>query len=420
MKNNWLAPLLLELDLSPDAAELLAIVLMFSAVVLTAILATLIVRRTLLKFITTWIQTNNYRWDDPLAGHRLPAKLSWFVPVVIFSLAVDTFLDSGTTSYLLVKRLVTAGFVIVSVLSLTGLLSSINDIHRILRKNKGSSLRGYTDGGKILIYILGAIFLISIFTGRSPWGILSVLGGLTAVTMLVFKDSILGFVASVQINSTDMVRLGDWIEISQYGADGDVIDMSIHSIRIQNWDKTITTIPTYALVSNSFKNWRGMSESGGRRIKRALAIDVHSIRFCDEQLLEKLSRIDLIADYVKSKQQEIAEYNRTHNSDNGLIINGRRQTNVGVFRAYIIAFLKANSKLHRKMTFLVRQLAPTDHGLPLEIYVFSTDQVWANYEAIQADIFDHLLAAAPEFGLRIFQSPSGYDFRCLGEEKPST
>ncbi len=163
-----------------------------------------------------------------------------------------------------------------------------------------------------------------------------------------------------------------------------------------------------------------MSESGGRRIKRALAIDVHSIRFCDEQLLEKLSRIDLIADYVKSKQQEIAEYNRTHNSDNGLIINGRRQTNVGVFRAYIIAFLKANSKLQRKMTFLVRQLAPTDHGLPLEIYVFSTDQVWANYEAIQADIFDHLLAAAPEFGLRIFQSPSGYDFRCLGEEKPST
>ncbi len=420
MKDNWLSPFFLQFDLTPDVAELLEIVLIFTAVVLVAIVVTLIVRKSLLKFITNWIQTNNYRWDDPLAGHRLPAKLSWFVPVVIFSLAVDTFFEPGTTSHLLVKRMVTAGFVIVSVLSLTALLSSINDIHRILRKNKGSSLRGYTDGSRILIHILGAIFLLSIFTGRSPWGILSVLGGLTAVTMLVFKDSILGFVASVQINSTDMIRLGDWIEIPQYGADGDVIEMSIHSIRVQNWDKTITTIPTYALVSNSFKNWRGMSESSGRRIKRAISIDVHSVRFCDEQLLEKFSRISLISDYVKVRQEEIAEYNHTHNLDKNLIINGRSQTNLGVFRAYVIAYLKNNSKIHQKMTFLVRQLAPADNGLPLELYVFSRDKAWANYEAIQADIFDHLLAAAPEFDLRIFQSPSGYDFRYLAEVKTAT
>ncbi len=419
MKNNWLTSLFQKFDLSSTTVELLAYMLTVFAVILTAIMATLIVRKTLLKFLVNWIQSNNYKWDDPLAGNKLLTKISWFVPVTIFSLAIDMFLDPGVTSYLPAKRLITASFVIVSVLSLTALLSSVNDIHRIVRKNKGSSLRSYTDAGKILTYVLGAIFLISIFTGKSPWGILSVLGGLTAVTMLVFKDSILGFVASVQINATDMVRLGDWVEIPQYGADGDVIDMSIHSIRVQNWDKTISTIPTYAVVSNSFKNWRGMSESGGRRIKRALNIDVHSIRFCDDQMLEKFSKIPLIADYIRNRQQEIIDYNQHHNYDQNLNIGSRRQTNVGVFRAYIIAYLRNNSKLHQKMTFLVRQLAPTECGLPLEIYVFSKDQVWANYEAIQADIFDHLLAAVPEFGLRIFQNPSGYDFRCLGKMEAS-
>ncbi|AGF77172.1 small-conductance mechanosensitive channel [Desulfocapsa sulfexigens DSM 10523] len=419
MKNNWFTSLFQNLKLSSTTVELLAYMLIAFAVILTAIITTLIVRKTLLKFLTNWIQSNNYRWDDPLAKNKLLSKISWFVPVTVFSLAIDMFLDQGATSYLPAKRLITASFVIVSVLSLTALLSSANDIHRIVRKNKGASLRSYIDAGKILTYVLGAIFLISIFTGKSPWGILSVLGGLTAVTMLVFKDSILGFVASIQINSTDMVRLGDWVEIPQYGADGDVVDISIHSIRVQNWDKTISTIPTYALVSNSFKNWRGMSESGGRRIKRALNIDIHSIRFCDEQMLDKLSNFSLIADYIRNKQQEIEEYNLHHNYDQNLTISGRRQTNVGIFRAYVIAYLRNNTKLHQEMTFLVRQLAPTEHGLPLEIYVFSKDQAWANYEAIQADIFDHLLAAIPEFGLRIFQNPSGYDFRCLGNKDTS-
>ncbi len=419
MKNNWLTSLFQNLKLSSTTVELLAYVLIAFAVILIAIITTLIVRKTLLKFLTNWIQSNNHRWDDPLAKNKLLSKISWFVPVTVFSLAIDMFLDQGATSYLPAKRLITASFVIVSVLSLTALLSSANDIHRIVRKNKGASLRSYIDAGKILTYVLGAIFLISIFTGKSPWGILSVLGGLTAVTMLVFKDSILGFVASIQINSTDMVRLGDWVEIPQYGADGDVVDISIHSIRVQNWDKTISTIPTYALVSNSFKNWRGMSESGGRRIKRALNIDIHSIRFCDEQMLDKLSNFPLIADYIRSKQQEIEGYNLHHNYDQNLTISGRRQTNVGIFRAYVIAYLRNNTKLHQEMTFLVRQLAPTEHGLPLEIYVFSKDQAWANYEAIQADIFDHLLAAIPEFGLRIFQNPSGYDFRCLGNKDTS-
>ncbi len=413
MITNRIADLLVPLDLSPAVTFFLANLLIIAAVLIVTVVATLIVRRILLQRVTVWIQNNRYRWDDPLASSRLLTKISWFVPLTLLSLAIEAFLDPLTKLHLIARQFVMAGFVIVIVLSLNSLLSAVNDIYRILKKQRGSTLKGYTDAGKILVYILGTIFLISIFSGRSPWGILSVLGGLTAVTMLVFKDSILGFVASVQLTSTDMVRIGDWIEMSQYGADGDVIDMSINTIRVQNWDKTITTIPTYALVSSSFRNWRGMSESGGRRIKRAIAIDISSIRFCDEEMLEKFSRFALIADYVQKKQQEIRTYNTSHQFDESCLVNGRRQTNVGIFRAYIIAYLRNNPNVHDRMTFLVRQLAPMDRGLPLEIYVFSRDQAWANYEAIQADIFDHLLAAAPEFGLRIFQSPSGYDFQQL-------
>jgi miniconductance mechanosensitive channel len=413
MQGNWLEDQLSVFHVSQTAVEVLTFTIVSLLVLATAAAITFIIRRTLLKYLTDWIRSNNHQWDDPLANNRLLNKISWFVPIAIFSLSIDTFLTPGTPLSILAKRLVTTGFVIITVISITALLTSINDIYTILKKDKGTALRGYIDAGKIIVYVLGTIFIISIFTGKSPWGILSVLGGLTAVTMLVFKDSILGFVASIQLNSTDMVHIGDWIEMPQYAADGDVIDMSIHTIRVQNWDKTITTIPTYALVANSFKNWRGMSESGGRRIKRSLAIDIQSIRFCDDRMLERYSRIDLIKDYVADKQQEIREYNRQHSFDKNLAVNGRNQTNVGIFRAYIIAYLKNNAKINREMTFLIRQLAPMDRGLPIEIYVFSKDQVWANYEAIQADIFDHLLAAAPEFDLSIFQSPSSYDFRCL-------
>lgn len=409
MTIEWLADKLAPLNMPSSMTEFLAAAIVFAGVLLGISLATFAVRRTLIRLITSWIQQNRYRWDDPLANNRLLTKVSWIIPVSLFSIAVDTFLAPSSASYLLARKTVMAGFVIVGVVSLNALFSTINDIHRILRKQKGSTLRGYTDAGKIVSFALGAIFLISIFTGKSPWGILSVLGGLTAITMLVFKDTILGFVASVQLTSTDMVRIGDWIEMSQYGADGDVVEMSINCIRVQNWDKTVTTIPTYALVSSSFKNWRGMSESGGRRIKRAINLDISSIGFCSNDQLKQYGKYHLISDYIERTQQDIDEYNKKHNIDPSCPVNGRRQTNIGVFRAYISAYLKNNPILNERMTFLVRQLAPTDRGLPLEVYVFSKDQAWANYEAIQADIFDHLIAAAPEFGLRLFQHPTGHD-----------
>lgn len=411
MGSDWVEQLLSSWGLGEATVEVLSAAVIFLLVLLSATGTTWLVRKTLLRVVTHWIQSNDYRWDDPLASNRLLNKVSWFVPIAIVSLAIDTFLEQNSSVYLLARRLVMSGFVIVTVLSLLALFSSINDIHRILRKQKGSTLRGYTDAAKIITIILGAIFIISIFTGKSPWGIISVLGGLTAVTLLVFKDTILGFVASVQLTSTDMVRIGDWIEMPQYGADGDVIDMSINCIRVQNWDKTVTTIPTYALVSSSFRNWRGMAESGGRRIKRSIYIDMNTICFCDDTMLEKFSKIRLLHDAVSSRQEEIDRYNEENEVNHASLVNGRRQTNVGVFRAYLTAYLKNNPNVSDTMTFLVRQLQPTEYGLPLEIYVFSNKQDWVTYEAVQADIFDHILAAAPEFGLRVFQRPSGNDLR---------
>jgi len=419
MKYNFINILFPSLKLPAAADMALEICILLVIVGLVATLVTLVIRKTLIAAITAWLQGNKHAWDDPLAANKLLIRLSWFIPLSIFSLATDSFLIPETTFYLIAKRFITSGFVVVVMVSCSSLFATINDIHRIVRKRQGTSLRGYTDAAKIVTYGVGAIFLISIFTGKSPWGIFSVLGGLTAVVLLVFKDVILGFVASVQLTSTDMIRIGDWVQMDQYGADGDVIDISIHSIRIQNWDKTITTIPPYALVSNGIKNWRGMSESGGRRIKRAINIDLHSIHFCDAEALAKLAKIDLIGEYIKRKQEEIEKANSQRDNGGSPPVNGRQQTNIGIFRAYVIAYLRQNPHIHEQMTFLVRQLAPTDRGLPLEIYVFCREQAWADYEAIQADIFDHLLAAVPHFGLRVFQQPSGHDFQIFSGAGPA-
>ncbi|MEC4678590.1 MAG: mechanosensitive ion channel domain-containing protein, partial [Nitrospirota bacterium] len=259
------------------------------------------------------------------------------------------------------------------------------------------------------------ILIISALLDETPFYLLSGLGALTAVFMLIFKDAILGFVAGIQLTANKMVTHGDWIEMPKYGADGDVLEVSLTTVKIQNWDKTITTIPTYALISESFKNWRGMSESGGRRIKRAITIDMSTIQFCSDEMIEKFSKIRPIKVYIETKMKELTEYNTIHDLDDANIVNRRRLSNIGTFRAYVVAYLENHPKIHQDMTFLVRQLAPGEHGLPIEIYVFCNDTAWARYEAIQADIFDHLLAAVPEFGLKVFQNPSGNDFKSWGK-----
>jgi miniconductance mechanosensitive channel len=267
---------------------------------------------------------------------------------------------------------------------------------------------------RVAVYFVVGIAVLAILLGKSPLVFFSGLGAFTAVLLLIFKDTLLGFVAGIQLTANNMVRKGDWIEMPGHNADGNVLDVSLTTVKVQNWDKTITTIPTYALVAEPFKNWRGMDESGGRRIKRAVRLDVTSIKFCDAEMLQRFKKIQFISDYVARKLEEVSAHNRDHQVDESLLINGRHLTNVGTFRAYLEHYLRTHPKVHQDMTFLVRQLAPTEHGLPIEIYVFSNDQAWASYEAIQADIFDHVLAVLPLFDLRPFQAPTGADLRALG------
>jgi len=405
--STWLA----QQGMQQTMAEISAYVCIIIGILLFALFATWLIRRTVLPALVNILHKNRLHWDDPLIEHRFFHKVSWFVPLMVIHVCKDILLTDDSVISLFLSRVLLAGVVIVATLTISALLSSVNDIYTRIANKRSSTIRGYTDAARIIVYVFCGIFLIAVVTGRSPWGLLSLLGGLTAIILLVFKDTLLGFVATIQLSATDMVRIGDWIQMDRFGADGDVIDISIHCVLVQNWDKTVTSIPTYALISNSFINWRGMSESGGRRIKRAIKIDISSIHFVDEKELEKLSKISMLKNYLRPKQKEVEEYNTRHEVETKLTINGRNQTNIGIFRAYVQEYLRRNPNIHPNMTFLVRQLAPTETGLPLEIYVFSKDQVWANYEAIQADIFDHLLAALPTFGLRVFQNPTGHDFQ---------
>lgn len=389
-------------DLAVFAASLL---LVFFAALLVGWTA----NRLLVPLLEKWVRHSSNSWDDTLVAHGFFRKLGLVLPLITIIVVSEVLFPSQVMIAELLRRVAMALLVVAGVRIIISFLAAAMQIYDSYDIARERSIRGYVEVLKIALWVMAVIFAGSLLADKSPWGIVSVFGGLTAVLLLVFKDTILGFVASLQISANNMVRVGDWIEMPDYGADGDVIDVSIHTVKVQNWDKTITTIPTYALVSKSVKNWRGMSESGGRRIKRALCIDVNSIRFCDDEMLARFGKYELLQDYLLAKQKELGDYNQKRRSDTGVIINGRRQTNVGVFRAYVIAYLRANPNLQQGMTFLVRHLAPTAEGLPLEIYVFSKDQVWANYEAIQADIFDHLLAAIPEFDLRLFQYPSGSD-----------
>lgn len=406
---NWL----FKLGLDKNIAEIGAIGLIVLAILTSALLITWLVRRKMLPILISILHKNKFHWDDLLVKHGLFHRLSWFVPILVISISQELLLrkDSGFSEIL--SRLLLIAVVIVATLSLNALLSSISSFVPDISKRHRSTIRGYTDIARIITMLFCGIFVVAIITNRSPWGLLSLLGGLTAIILLLFKDVLLGFVANIQLTTTDMVQVGDWIEMPKYGADGDVIDISIHCVRVQNWDKTVTSIPTYAMISNSFKNWRGMSESGGRRIKRAINIDMGSIHFMSKEAIEKLKEIKILEKYLQPRQQEIESYNKRHNLQEGHVINGRNQTNIGIFRAYTQEYLRQHPQIHSNMTFLVRQLSPGPTGLPLEIYVFSKDQVWANYEAIQADIFDHLLAALPYFELQVFQNPCGSDFKSV-------
>ena len=279
-------------------------------------------------------------------------------------------------------------------------------------------LRGVLQSIKLIATLVISLLIISVLMGKSPLILLSGLGAVSAVMMLVFKDPILGLVAGIQLSANNMLALGDWLEMPKYSADGDVIDISLTTVKVRNWDKTITTIPTYALISDSFKNWRGMSESGGRRIKRSLYLEISSVRFLDDEELQRLEKINLLFPYLDDKSKELRLYNNDEQVKNlSMAINSRRLTNIGTLRAYMVAYLKSHPRIHQRMTLMVRQLAPGPNGLPMEVYAFTKTTVWAEYEDIQADIFDHFLAILPVFGIRAHETPTGHDLRWLAQGK---
>ncbi len=393
-------------------ANLLSVSLILCGIFAAAAAVYVVAYHFVQQWINRWIQKTNNLWDDAFMEAGVFRRVLRLFPLFLVYIGVERLLVSSGSSLLLSRVIFALMIVFVGRVG-QALIDSAGRVYRMMDLKNRRPITGYLQALTILLYLFVSIFAIATVLGKSPWGLFSVLGGLTAVLLLVFKDTILGFVAGVQLGAHDMVRVGDWIEMPKYGADGDVVALTVNTVKVQNWDKTISTIPTYAMISDSFKNWRGMSESGGRRIKRSIHLDMNSIRFVDDAMLARFREFDLLSAYVTDKQNEIDAENEEKSVNLSLSVNGRRQTNVGIFRAYLKQFLSAHPLIHDEMTFLVRQLQPTAQGLPIEIYVFSKDQVWANYEAIQADIFDHVIAAVPEFDLRVFQSPSGADFMAL-------
>ena len=396
-------------------ANVLANLIAICALVVISFVLNFVGRQLLLGVIHYVVSKSETKWDDIFLKRKVFNYISHYLPALGVYLVLPIVFLGSPQLIDIATNLVYIYIIFVSVLVLDSFLKAIQDVYQEFEVSKKVPIKGIVQVLQIVVYFVGIIFFIALILNKSPFYLLSGLGALTAILLLVFKDVILGFVAGIQLAANKMVMHGDWVEMPKYGADGDVIDIALTTVKIQNWDKTITTIPTYALISDSFKNWRGMQDSGGRRIKRAITIDMNSIKFCDEEMIERFSKIRYISDYVEQKKKEVAEYNSLNKVDTEMLVNRRRLTNVGTFRAYIVAYLKNHPKIHQNMTFLVRQLKPTELGLPLEIYVFTNDIEWANYEAIQADIFDHLLAILPEFDLRIFQNPSGQDFRSLKE-----
>jgi len=392
---NWLLDHGINQGLAFYVARGLAVATMLGL----SLLANFVAKRYIVATLTHVISKSKSKWDDAVVRQR----------TLITPIALESF--DGLISF--IRGALQVYMIVIMVLVIDSLLNTVEDVYQNFRASKEIPIKGFIQVLKMLLYFLAIIFIISILLNKTPIYLLSGVGALAAVLMLVFRDSILGFVGGIQLAANKMVAVGDWIEMPKYGADGDVLEVALTTVKVQNWDKTITTIPTYALISESFKNWRGMSDSGGRRIKRALSIDMSSIRFCDEEMLGRYEKIQYISAYIEQKKAELEQFNQAANVDNASLANGRRMTNVGTFRAYVVAYLRHHPMINMDMTFLVRQLAPGEHGLPIEIYVFSKDKAWANYEAIQADIFDHILAVVPEFDLRVYQNPTGADFRML-------
>ncbi|MEL7296150.1 MAG: mechanosensitive ion channel domain-containing protein [Pseudomonadota bacterium] len=353
------------------------------------------------------------RWDDALVEQGVFGRLAHVLTAAAAYFGIGLVPDLSESLQTIVRNVAVAYGILAIIRTLSATLSAVNAMYESGGHAVERPIKGYIQVTKLVLYCLGAILVVSALIDKSPVILLSGFGAMTAVLLLVFKDTILSLVASVQLSSLDMIRVGDWIEMPQFNADGDVIDVALHTVRVQNWDKTITTIPTHTLIAESFMNWRGMQQSGGRRIKRSLRIDMRTVRFLTDEEIVRFKRFALLKDYIVGKREALQAYNDALPDETAADVNMRRLTNLGTLRAYLINYLRHHPRIHKDMTLLVRQLQPGADGLPIEIYCFTATTAWAEYERIQADVFDHLLAIRPEFGLGVFQGPSGADVAAL-------
>ncbi len=413
---GWLHSTAAGWGLGPTWAEVVAGAISVGVVIVVCIAANFVGKFFIHKIVDTTLRRKESDWAKAMVEHKVFHRLSQLVPVAILAFAMPAFEQYGVSWWL---RPLLEVYVIFVLLRVSFGLLEVGEalVHQHGLENKIPAT-GLSQAGKILLSFVAVVLVLSVLFSQSPLWFLSGLGAVMAVLMLIFKDSILGLVAGIQVSTNDMVRVGDWITIPSRGVDGDVEEITLTTIRIRAFDATVSMVPAYDLITNPFTNWRAMSESGGRRIKRSINIDIETIRYVDRDDLDRFRKFTVLADYLDQTIAEVDAWNAEHGVDTSRHINGRQQTNVGVFRAYIEAYLQQHSKVHQEgFTFLIRHLDPTPQGLPIQVYVFTNDNRWVQYEQIQADIFDHLLAAVPEFDLAVFQSPSGRDVQMLQSDR---
>ncbi|PKL40545.1 MAG: mechanosensitive ion channel protein MscS [Spirochaetae bacterium HGW-Spirochaetae-1] len=408
---NWIQ----QIVKTQEAAYVLSKTALFIIAVLTGFAVKWLSRRLFHEAIRKAAQRSRNTFDDILVDSGILQRFYQIIPLIIVYFSVHIIFDKPNMATSILERMLMSAIIVVVILALNNAVDAVDVYYRKLEISKKTPIRSYLQLLKIFLVLTAVIFVIATLMDKSPWWLMSSIGAMTAIVLLIFKDWLLGFVASIQINSNDLVNIGDWIQMPKYNADGDVIDINLNTVQVQNFDKTITSIPTYALISESFINWRGMREAGGRRIKRVIYIDVNSVRFCDRDMLARFKKIRYLGEYISGKEKEIASYNKKLGIARSDMINGRHLTNLGTFRIYVTEYLKHHERIRQDMTLMVRHKDPGEYGIPVEIYAFTADTDWVKYEEIQANIFDHIIAVAPSFGLSLYQNPSGSDVRRVME-----
>ncbi|MRX65910.1 mechanosensitive ion channel family protein [Maribacter luteus] len=409
--SHWIFDFLVDQGLSESWAGTINMIILLLVVLIVLFVLDYFLRKMIVGIFNRLSLLSKSKFDDLMVKNKVPRNIAHIIPVVLAYKAIPEIFQDFHNAEIFFSKTIEVFGIVLFLWVVRSLLNTFKDFLKSLASLRDKPIDSYIQVFMIFAWSIGLFYAFSIISGIELWKFLTALGTASAVIILIFKDTILGFVASIQVSINDMVRIGDWITFEKYGADGDVIEINLATVKVQNFDKTITTIPTYALISDSFKNWRGMEDSGGRRIKRSLIIKQDSIKFLTKDDIEALKKIELIRTYLTNRSKDIDTYNTEKEIDKSLLINGKNLTNVGVFRKYIDRYINSHSGINKDMTIMVRQLPPSSQGLPIEIYAFSSDKRWANYEYIMADIFDHLLAAVPYFKLEGFELPSSTNFK---------